>query len=38
MLAMLEVEQELASKIQTRARALGVSVDEYLRELVEERD
>ena len=38
MLTMLEVEQELASKIQTRARALGVSVDEYLRELVDKKE
>jgi len=38
MLTMLEVEQELASKIQARARALGVSVDEYLRELVDKKE
>jgi len=33
MLTMLEVEPELASKIQARARERGVSVDVYLREL-----
>lgn len=38
MLTMLEVEQELASTIQARARALGVSVDEYLRELVDKKE
>lgn len=38
MLTMLEVEQELASKIQARARALGVSVDDYLRELVDKKE
>lgn len=38
MLTMLEVERELASTIQARARALGVSVDEYLRELVDKKE
>ena len=37
MLTMLEVEPELASKIQARARARGVSVDVYLRELIDEK-
>ena len=32
---MLEVEPELASKIQTRARERGVPVDVYLSELIE---
>ena len=32
---MLEVEPEVASKIQARARERGVSVDVYLRELIE---
>jgi hypothetical protein len=36
MLTMLEVEPELASKIQARARERGVSVDVYLRELIDE--
>jgi hypothetical protein len=34
---MLEVEPELASKIQARARERGVSVDVYLRELIDEK-
>ena len=38
MLTMLEVEPELASKIQARARARGVSVDLYLRELIDEKE
>ena len=33
----LEVEPELASKIQSRARERGVSVDVYLRELIDEK-
>jgi hypothetical protein len=37
MLTMLEVEPELASKIQARARERGVSVDVYLRELIEQK-
>jgi len=37
MLTMLEVEPELASKIQARARERGVSVDVYLRELIDEK-
>lgn len=37
MLTMLEVEPELASKIQARARARGVSGDVYLRELIDEK-
>ena len=32
---MLEVEPEIASKIQARARERGVSVAVYLRELIE---
>jgi hypothetical protein len=32
---LLEVETELASKIQVRARERGVSVDVYLRELID---
>jgi hypothetical protein len=32
---MLEVEPEVASKIQARARERGVSVDVYLRELID---
>jgi hypothetical protein len=36
MLTMLEVEPELASKIRARARERGVSVDVYLRELIEQ--
>ena len=35
MWTMLEVEPELASKIQARARERGVSVDVYLRELID---
>jgi len=35
---MLEVEQEIVSKIQARARELGVSVDEYLLELVDKKE
>jgi hypothetical protein len=38
MLTMLEVEPELASKIQARARERGVSVDVYLRELIDEKE
>jgi hypothetical protein len=34
MLTMLEVDQEVASKIQARARERGVSIDVYLRELI----
>ena len=37
MLTMLEVEPELASKIQARARERGVSVDVSLRELIDQR-
>ena len=37
MLTMLEVAPELASKIQARARERGVSVDVYLRELIDEK-
>jgi hypothetical protein len=37
MLTMLEVEPELASKIQARARERDVSVDVYLRELIDEK-
>ena len=37
MLTMLEVEPELASKIQARERERGVSVDVYLRELIDEK-
>lgn len=37
MLTMLEVEPELASKVQARARERGVSVDVYLRELIDEK-
>jgi hypothetical protein len=33
---MLEVEPEVASKIQARPRERGVSVDMYLRELIEQ--
>ena len=33
----LEVEPEVASKIAARARERGVSVDVYLRELIEEK-
>ena len=35
--AMLEVERELASKIQARARERGVSVDVYLGELIDQK-
>jgi len=35
-LTMLEVEPEVASKIQARARERGVSVDVYLRELIDQ--
>ena len=35
MWTMLEVEPELASRIQARARERGVSVDVYLRELID---
>jgi len=38
MLSMIEVGQELASKIQARARARGLSVNVYLRELVDQKD
>ena len=34
---MLEVDPEVASKIQARARERGVSVDVYLRELIDEK-
>ena len=34
---MLEVEPELASKIQVRARERGVSVDVYLRKLLDQK-
>jgi len=34
---MLEVEREVASKIQARARERGVSVDVYLRELIDQK-
>ena len=37
MLTMLEVEPESASKIQARARERGVSVDVYLRELIDQK-
>jgi hypothetical protein len=37
MQTMLEVEPEVASKIQARARERGVSVDAYLRQLIEEK-
>lgn len=37
MLTMLEVEPELASKIQARAKERRVSVDVYLRELIDEK-
>jgi hypothetical protein len=37
MLTMLEIEPEVASKIQARARERGVSVDVYLRELIDEK-
>ena len=34
---MVEVEPEVASKIQARARERGVSVDVYLRELIDQK-
>ena len=34
---MLEVEPEVASKIHARARERGVSVDVYLRELIDQK-
>jgi len=34
---MLEVEPEVASKIQVRARERGVSIDLYLRELIDQK-
>jgi hypothetical protein len=34
---MFEVEPELASKIQARARECGVSVDLFLRELIDQK-
>ena len=34
---MLEVEPEVASKIQARARERGVSVNVYLRELIDQK-
>ena len=34
---MLEVEPEVASKIQARARERGVSIDVYLRELIDQK-
>jgi hypothetical protein len=37
MWTMLEVEPELASSIQARARERGVSVDVYLLELIEQK-
>ena len=37
MQTMLEVELEVASKIQARARERGVSVDVYLRELIDQK-
>jgi len=37
MSTMLEVEPEVASKIQARARERGVSVDVYLRELIDQK-
>jgi hypothetical protein len=37
MLTMLEVEPELGSKIQARARERGVSVDVYLQELIDQK-
>ena len=33
----LDIEPEIASKIQAQARERGVSVDVYLRELIEEK-
>ena len=38
MLTMLEVEPEVALKIQARSRARGVSVDLYLRELIDKKE
>jgi len=35
---MLEVDPEVASKIQARARERGVSVDVYLRELIDQKE
>ncbi len=35
---MLEVESEVASRIQARARERGVSIDVYLRELLERKE
>ena len=37
MTTMLEVAPEVASKIQARARERGVSVDGYLRELIDQK-
>ena len=37
MTTMLEVQPEIASKIQARARERGVSVDVYLRELIDQK-
>jgi len=37
MLTMLEVEPEVASRIQARSRERGVSVDVYLRELIDQK-
>ena len=34
---MLEVKPEVASKIQARARERGISVDVYLRELIDQK-
>jgi hypothetical protein len=34
---MLEVQSEVASRIQTRARERGVSVDVYLRDLIDQK-
>jgi hypothetical protein len=38
MQTMLEVEPEIAFEIQTRARECGVSVDVYLRELIDQKE
>ena len=35
---MLEVDPEVASKIQARARERGVSVDVYLQELIDQKE
>jgi hypothetical protein len=35
---MLEVDPQVASKIQARARERGVSVDVYLRELIDQKE